>query len=97
VEKLLLSAVECTGVGGIRQTEIHTAEPFVPDTSEAEVATGKLKRYNVCYFCTVTRLQKRSSVMSFSASVSLQFLSSSCDTVNVQLLSFSSSPWSSVS
>jgi hypothetical protein len=31
---------------GHRQTEIQTAEPFVPEpsTSEAEVALGKLKR-----------------------------------------------------
>jgi hypothetical protein len=35
------------GVGGARQTEKHTAEPFVPEptTSEHEVATEKLKRY----------------------------------------------------
>jgi hypothetical protein len=33
--------------GGIRQTEIHTAEPFVPDPSaaEVEIAIRKLKRY----------------------------------------------------
>jgi hypothetical protein len=33
-------------VGGIRQTEIQTAEPFVPEPSisEVEVAIGKLKR-----------------------------------------------------
>jgi hypothetical protein len=33
--------------GDIRQTEMHTAEPFVPETgaSEVEVAIGKLKRY----------------------------------------------------
>jgi hypothetical protein len=33
--------------GGIRQTEIHTAEPFVPEPSaaEVEVAIRKLKRY----------------------------------------------------
>jgi hypothetical protein len=32
------------GAGGVRQTEMHTAEPFVPEpsTSEAEVAIGKL-------------------------------------------------------
>jgi hypothetical protein len=32
-------------VGGIRQTEIQTAEPFVPEPSipEVEVAIGKLK------------------------------------------------------
>jgi hypothetical protein len=35
------------GAGGVRQTEMHTAEPFVPDpsASEVEVAVGKLKRY----------------------------------------------------
>jgi hypothetical protein len=35
------------GVGGVRQTEMHTAEPFVPEpvVSEVEVAVGKLKRY----------------------------------------------------
>jgi hypothetical protein len=34
-------------VDGIRQTEMHTAEPFVPEpsASEVEVAIGKLKRY----------------------------------------------------
>jgi hypothetical protein len=33
--------------GGVRQTEMHTAEPFVPQPSapEAEVAVWKLKRY----------------------------------------------------
>jgi hypothetical protein len=33
--------------GGVRQTEMHTAEPFVPEPSatEVEVAIGKLKRY----------------------------------------------------
>jgi hypothetical protein len=35
------------GAGGVRQTEMHTAEPFVPQptASEIEVAIGKLKRY----------------------------------------------------
>jgi hypothetical protein len=34
-------------VGGIRQTEMDTAEPFMPEpsASEAEVAIGKLRRY----------------------------------------------------
>jgi hypothetical protein len=34
------------GAGGVRQTEIHTAEPFLPEpsASEVEVAIGKLKR-----------------------------------------------------
>jgi hypothetical protein len=41
-----VSAIECTGVGGdVRQTEIQTAEPFVPEPSISEVAIGKLKRY----------------------------------------------------
>jgi hypothetical protein len=33
--------------GGVRQTEMHTAEPYVPDpcASEAEVAIAKVKRY----------------------------------------------------
>jgi hypothetical protein len=35
------------GPGSIRQTEIHTAEPFMPEPSaaEVEVAIRKLKRY----------------------------------------------------
>jgi hypothetical protein len=46
VEELFLSAIECTG--GIRQTEIHIAEPFVPEPSvaEVEIAIRKLKRYD---------------------------------------------------
>jgi hypothetical protein len=34
------------GAGGVRQTEMHTAEPFLPEpsASEFEVATGKPKR-----------------------------------------------------
>jgi hypothetical protein len=34
-------------VGGVRQTEMHTAEPFMPESSasDVEVAIGKLKRY----------------------------------------------------
>jgi hypothetical protein len=34
-------------MGGVRQTEMHTAEPFLPEpsVSEVEVAIGKLKRY----------------------------------------------------
>jgi hypothetical protein len=37
------------GTGGIRQTEIQTAEPFVPEPSisETEVAIGKLIRYKL--------------------------------------------------
>jgi hypothetical protein len=35
------------GAGGVRQTEMHTAEPFVPQpsASEVHVAIGKLNRY----------------------------------------------------
>jgi hypothetical protein len=37
------------GAGGVRQTEMHTAEPFVPEhsASEDEVAIGKLKNINL--------------------------------------------------
>jgi hypothetical protein len=37
------------GAGGIRQTEIHTAEPFVPEPSAADVVVviRKFKRYKV--------------------------------------------------
>jgi hypothetical protein len=36
------------GAAGVRQTEIYTVEPFVPEpsASEVEVTIGKLKRYN---------------------------------------------------
>jgi hypothetical protein len=37
VDELLLSAIECAGVGGIRQTETQTAELFVPQPSISEV------------------------------------------------------------
>jgi hypothetical protein len=35
------------GAGDVRQTEMHTAEPFVPESSvsEVQVNIGKLKRY----------------------------------------------------
>jgi hypothetical protein len=35
------------GAGGVRQTEMRTAEPFVPEpsASEVEVSIGNLKRY----------------------------------------------------
>jgi hypothetical protein len=37
------------GAGGVRQTEMHTAQPFVPElsASQVEVATGKLKGTNL--------------------------------------------------
>jgi hypothetical protein len=36
------------GAGGVRQTEMHTAEPFLPEpiASEVEVAVQKLKNIN---------------------------------------------------
>jgi hypothetical protein len=47
VDKLLLSTIECPAGGGIMQTEIQTAEPFVPEPRifEVEIAVGKLKRF----------------------------------------------------
>jgi hypothetical protein len=47
LEELLLSAVNVHGACCVRQTEMHSAEPFVPQpsASEVEVATGKLKIY----------------------------------------------------
>jgi hypothetical protein len=49
VDELLLSTIKCPAGGGIRQTEIQTAEPFVPELSisELEVAIGKPKRYKL--------------------------------------------------
>jgi hypothetical protein len=47
MEELLLSAVERTWAGGVRQTEMHTAEPFVPQpsASQVELTTERLKRF----------------------------------------------------
>jgi hypothetical protein len=47
MEKLLLSAMNVQRAGGVRQTEIHKAEPFVlePSASEVGVAIRKLKTY----------------------------------------------------
>jgi hypothetical protein len=41
VNELLLSTIKFQGVAGIKQTEIQTAQPFVPEPSisEVEVAT----------------------------------------------------------
>jgi hypothetical protein len=49
MEELLLSAVNVHEVCEVRQTEMHTAEPFVPEpsASEVEVAVGKLKRFKL--------------------------------------------------
>jgi hypothetical protein len=50
VEKPFLSAIECTvhGANDVRHTEIHTAEPLVPQPSacEIEMASEKLKLKN---------------------------------------------------
>jgi hypothetical protein len=47
VEESFLSAIELYGVNDVRQTEIHTAEPLVPELSdcEVEVTAEKLKRH----------------------------------------------------
>jgi hypothetical protein len=47
MEELLCQQLNIHGVGAVGQTEMHTAEPLVPDpsVSEVEVAVGKLKRY----------------------------------------------------
>jgi hypothetical protein len=47
VEELLLSVIEVHKVSDVRQIEIHTAEPLVPDPSPfvVEIAIAKLKRY----------------------------------------------------
>jgi hypothetical protein len=46
---VLLSTTECPLGGGIRQTEIQAAEPYVPEPSisEIEVAIEKLKRHKL--------------------------------------------------
>jgi hypothetical protein len=40
-------AIECSWEGGVRQAEVHTAEPFVPEPSisEVQVDIGNLKWY----------------------------------------------------
>jgi hypothetical protein len=46
-QNLIKHCIMNNKLGGVRQTAVHTAEPFVPEpsASEVEVATGKLKRY----------------------------------------------------
>jgi hypothetical protein len=45
VEEPLISAVQCTWISEVRQTEIHTAEPLVPEPCafEFEISIEKLK------------------------------------------------------
>jgi hypothetical protein len=45
VEELFLSIIDLHGVNDFRQTEIHTAEPLVPEPSDSEIemAIEKLK------------------------------------------------------
>jgi hypothetical protein len=45
--KITCQFLNVHGAGGVRQTEMHTAEPFVPEpsASEGEVTVGKLKSY----------------------------------------------------
>ena len=47
MEKLSLPAIELHGVNDIKNTDIHTAEPLVPETStsEVELAVEKLKSH----------------------------------------------------
>jgi hypothetical protein len=47
VEEPFLSVIECGGVYDVRQTEIHTAEPLVPEPSAFDVAMciENLKRH----------------------------------------------------
>jgi hypothetical protein len=47
VEEILLSVIECTWSQWRSATEIHTAEPFVPDPTPLEfgIAVAKLKHY----------------------------------------------------
>jgi len=47
VQEPFLSAIELHGVNDVRQTEIHTTEPLVSETSafEVEMAIEKLKRH----------------------------------------------------
>jgi hypothetical protein len=45
--RIICQQLNVFGVGGVRQTKMHTAEPFVPQpsASEVEVAIRKLKSY----------------------------------------------------
>jgi hypothetical protein len=47
VEELYPSAIECTWISDVRQTEIHAEEPLVPEPSaiEVELAIEKLKSH----------------------------------------------------
>ena len=47
MEKLFLSVFKCTWDKDVRRTEIHTAEPLVPEPSafEVEMVIEKLKGY----------------------------------------------------
>jgi hypothetical protein len=46
VEQPFIPAIECTWVTDVRQREIHTVEPLVPEPSafEIELAIERLKR-----------------------------------------------------
>ena len=47
MEELFLLPIECTSVNDIKHTDIHTAEPIVPEPSavKAKLAIGKLKSH----------------------------------------------------
>jgi hypothetical protein len=57
MEEPLLSAVQCSvhGVSDVRQIEIHTAEPLVPESSafEFEVTIEKLKKTQIARYCKI--------------------------------------------
>jgi hypothetical protein len=46
--RITFAIIECTWVKDVRKTEIHTAEPLVPESScfGVKIAIEKLKRYN---------------------------------------------------
>jgi hypothetical protein len=47
VEKFLYPGAKCTWGSDVRQMDIHTAEPLVPEPSlvKVEITIGKLKSY----------------------------------------------------
>jgi hypothetical protein len=47
MKNYLCQLLNVHGTGSVKQTEMHTAEPFVPEpsASEVEATTGNLKRY----------------------------------------------------
>jgi hypothetical protein len=54
--KIFSQILNVRGVNDVRQTEIHTADPIVPEPSafEGEMATEKLKRHRPPYIDLIT-------------------------------------------